>query len=545
MKNILMSCALLIALSASIARAAFTVSGQVTPADPSTWTGSTTGYIGKTAAGELTVNGGSDLLSSYTYLGHDNGSAGTAAVDGAGSTWTNTYVLFIGRYGSGNLNVINGGTVGSFEVYVGDFEDSTGTVTMNGSGSTCNSSWLYVGMEGTGSFTQNDGTNAVANSLALGAMTKAANFLAGVHDLDKTSTGDGTYNLNGGTLILKSLYKGEGKATFNFGGGTLKAGGAFSCSLPLTLTGVHGNSKIDTAGYDLTLSGGLSGNGGLFKFGAGSLNLTGANAYAGTTRVNAGTLNISGGSISDAAGTVAYDAGSTGTMSVSGAGSKWLNTYTLIVGNSGSGSLNVTSGGSVSNAAGYVGYNSGSTGTVSVSGSNSKWTNSSNLYVGYDGTGTVVQTGGTVSVAGDLILGAHSIGSGAYLLSGGLLNMNGGTITISSGSGLYTSSGILQNVGQIQNNSDFYVTEGIKQIGPITGTGNTLVFDNAQLTTASISQNALSIGDSKLTAVPEPSSLALLGIAALGLLAYATEIIQRKKGTDKGVIADYGELENR
>ena len=36
-------------------------------------------------------------------------------------------------------------------------------------------------------------------------------------------TGNGTYNLNGGVLMLKSVAKGSGTAAFNFGGGTILA----------------------------------------------------------------------------------------------------------------------------------------------------------------------------------------------------------------------------------------------------------------------------------------------------------------------------------
>jgi hypothetical protein len=53
----------LVALSAvvpiSLARADITPTGDVSPSNPSGWGGTTTGYIGDTASGTLTVNGGS------------------------------------------------------------------------------------------------------------------------------------------------------------------------------------------------------------------------------------------------------------------------------------------------------------------------------------------------------------------------------------------------------------------------------------------------------------------------------------------------------
>ena len=91
-----------------------------------------------------------------------------------------------------------------------------------------------------------------------------------------------------------SLVSGAGTATFNFGGGTLRAGGALSIRLPMTLTGTGGNANIDTAGYPVTLFGTLSGVGGLNKLGTSGLALAAANTYTGNTNVSAGTLTLTG-----------------------------------------------------------------------------------------------------------------------------------------------------------------------------------------------------------------------------------------------------------
>jgi fibronectin-binding autotransporter adhesin len=151
----------------------------------------------------------------------------------------------------------------------------SGAVQMN-SGS-LSASKEYIGNYGTGLFTQSGGTNTIAGNLYLGYNTG----------------GDGTYNLNGGTLVVQSLSKGSGTAAFNFGGGTLKANSSWSATLPMNLTGTGGNANVDTAGYALTLSGQLSGLGGLNKVGAGSLTLSGSNVYMGTTNINGGVLAIS------------------------------------------------------------------------------------------------------------------------------------------------------------------------------------------------------------------------------------------------------------
>ena len=141
---------------------------------------------------------------------------------------------------------------------------------------------LHVGESGTGTVTQTGGNVSVASKLSLGY----------------SSTGKGTYTLNGGTLAVKALSKGSGTATFSFGGGTLQAAAAFSSSLPMTLTGTGGNATVDTQSYAVTLSGTLSSTGGLIKTGSGTLTLSAANSYAGQTTVHAGTLALgSAGSI--------------------------------------------------------------------------------------------------------------------------------------------------------------------------------------------------------------------------------------------------------
>ena len=210
-------------------------------------------------------------------------------------------------------------------------------VTLDGSSSNwTNSGDLALGVMGTGGVTQTGGTNSVAGTLLLGYDT----------------TGTGTYNLNGGTLILHSLAKNAGMATFNFGGGTLQASNDFTCSLPMNLTGTGGDANVDTAGYAVTLSGNLSGSGGLSKLGAGTLTLTGPNAY-GWTRVNAGTLNITGGgSVSNAGGYIGNIFRLDGHSDGGRTGSTWTNSSDLYVGYYGNGTLNITRGGSVSSTDG-------------------------------------------------------------------------------------------------------------------------------------------------------------------------------------------------
>jgi autotransporter-associated beta strand protein len=116
----------------------------------------------------------------------------------------------------------------------------------------------------------------------------------------------GTFNLDGGTFTVNKVYMGGAftgggvyNATFNFNGGTLKALKTNANFLEaLQGTGYIVKSlgaKIDSNGKDITIAQPLldgTGGGGLTKQGTGTLTLSGANTYTGTTTINGGKLAI-------------------------------------------------------------------------------------------------------------------------------------------------------------------------------------------------------------------------------------------------------------
>ena len=119
-----------------------------------------------------------------------------------------------------------------------------------------------------------------------------------------------------------------------------------------------------------------------------------------------GALNIqNGGKVFSNSGTIADLIGTTGQVTVTGADSSWRTAEEIFVGNSGTGSLNILNGGVVSNfgAVGViVGNFNGSTGTVTVSGAGSTLSIARSLLLGgqgfVGGTGIVtIQNGGVIS----------------------------------------------------------------------------------------------------------------------------------------------------
>ena len=73
-----------------------------------------------------------------------------------------------------------------------------------------------------------------------------------------------------------------------FGGGTLQFNSGFSSGRAITLNA--GGGTFDTNGNTATLSGTISGTGGLTKTGTGVLTLSGVSDYSGPTIVGGGTL---------------------------------------------------------------------------------------------------------------------------------------------------------------------------------------------------------------------------------------------------------------
>lgn len=167
-----------------------------------------------------------------------------------------------------------------------------------------------------------------------------------------------------------------------------------------------------------------------------------------------GELTIeNGGTVNSVDGLLGVETGSTFLVRVIGAGSLW-NTTNLRVGVSGIGTLNLEAGGKVtSGVASHIGYNIGSSGTVKVIGSGSNWKSGleSTIYVGYGGTGTVTVTEAGRVDEGKTYVGYLAGSEGNISLSGvgstwvchrglSLGYQGSGKVTVTNGA-LFTGSG--------------------------------------------------------------------------------------------------------
>ena len=126
-----------------------------------------------------------------------------------------------------------------------------------------------------------------------------------------------------------------------------------------------------------------------------------------------------------------------GTATVSGAGSKWLNSGVLSMSD---GKLNVQCGGQIASADAYVGSYDGAGGTATVTGSGSAWSNSGNLQIGDGGSSGTCNL--TVADGGRVTARSVNVISGSALrlrVSGNNMLTVGTTTT----AGTVTNNGII------------------------------------------------------------------------------------------------------
>ena len=222
----------------------------------------------------------------------------------------------------------------------------SGALTLSGAGSN-----VLIGDEaGTnynGAYTGGSALAFTSGTLApAGAVTVGAGALLQVNNAATYAIvfePQGTLTVNGGTLGAvgtggTSVFVPATGATWVFGG---SAASTVSGNVQLGHSGATLQVADAVAGVtvDVLASGVISGGNGFTKTGAGTLNVTGANTYTGTTTVSTGTLavnNATGSGTGSGAVSIASGASLTGTGTSTGAVSV---AGTVAPGNAGTGTL--------------------------------------------------------------------------------------------------------------------------------------------------------------------------------------------------------------
>ncbi|OIR14878.1 extracellular serine protease precursor [mine drainage metagenome] len=506
--------------------------------------------------------------------------SGSLVMAGSGSltltsanSFTGTTIVSGGTLVMGNLSALAYSTL--------DYDNQGGTVSFGTLGSAS-----LGGISGGESLAL---ANASSSPVALtvggnNAATTYSGALSGAGSLTKvgsgilTLTGANTYT--GGTTVTggfidfaSSSNLGSGLVTLNGGGLQWASGTTTDISSQLAPLGSNGGT-LDTNGNSVTFASALSGTGSVTKAGSGTLTLSVANSYSGSTTVSGGSLqfgvdnalpsptavSVSSGATLDLNG----HAGSVG--SLAGSGSVALGSGSLSVGSdgssttfsgviAGSGSLTKTGSGSLtlSGANTYSGPTSVSGGVLNLNGSasNSAFTVASGgtlsgsgsvgaLTVASGGTLSPGNSPGTLSAGNTTFAGGGSFtwqinaASGSQGQNPGwdLLNVNG-TLTLSA-SGFNKFSINLASltlsdspgaVSDFNPNLSYHFTflstsAGISGFDPSAFSLNTSAFSNSFSGSWSVSQDGNDLSLNYASAVPEPSSYAtLISLSSLAFVA--------------------------
>jgi T5SS/PEP-CTERM-associated repeat protein len=175
--------------------------------------------VGYQGTGTLNVtNGGTVSVTNGSLIGYYKGSAGTVTVAGIGSTFVNGANLSVGNSGSGTLLVANGGSVSNWGGGIGQNTNSFGVATVIGPASTwANTAYLYVGNSGSGTLLVADGGSVTSNQGIIGNSSGSGGTV--------TVDGAGSAWTNGAGLCVggtSSMSAGSGVISIT-GGGTVRA----------------------------------------------------------------------------------------------------------------------------------------------------------------------------------------------------------------------------------------------------------------------------------------------------------------------------------
>ena len=526
--------------------------------------------IGREGTGTFTITNGATATSGGASIGQLGGT-GTVTVSGAGSTWTSTGSMTVGGDNGSiaTLNVLDGATLdlGTNTIYISD-DDSTATFNASG-GSTITSGDAIFGyysdvgvgvanISGAGTTWSIDGELVLGgeggsgelNILAGAVVTATGDLTMGEYD-EGVTRGDLLVSGTGSRLsIAGNAVIGADRPAIAIisNGGTMDVTGDTTISddttAPATLTVTGQGSRYETAGLTV----GAYGEGNLNILDLGSLvsgtAIVGYRSSAvGTVTVDngfwmmngvpltvgesgTGTVTVrNGGQIGSASVrpttlTLGNLAGSSGTMTITGAGSQAVFSAQAWVGKSGTGSLSVLDGGYIGAQDIFVGTDAGSTGTLLVDGAGSHALGTDYISIGNLSAGSAtVSNGGWLESADDMTIAFQApgtvvvTGQGSRLTTVGILRVGhfgNGSLTISDGGKVIVDEGDSDTVVAMSagSNGNLHVTGTGSELDTYdliigqAGTGTATVSNGGMITAHSVTIGDTGTGTLNIGAAP-------------------------------------------
>ena len=470
-------------------------------ADTITSTVSGSAGLTKTGTGTLILSanngysGGTTVNQGTLQIG--NGSNTTAAIQ-----QTNTlsggnlaYNYSAAKFDvNGNITLTTNATISRLSTAQMDF----GTGVLNGNGHTLN-----VEAEGTGVlyFKQTNGTSLGQLNILKGSVGQQANVSLPLQSAT-INVADGAQFLTWAPGAYTNLVTINNDITLNGGAGPNGNGALYngaSTNKPTfsgTITLAAATDSTIGSGAGMTISGQVVGGGSLTKSGASTLTLNTNNTYTGKTTIAAGTLQLgASGSIDTSSEVNLGTAGSQGTLDVTSKSSYTFGSSQTV---SGFGRINLGAGKTVSIA-----------GTLAPGNSPGIITNTGNLTLENTAT-TIMELAGSGGVAGTDFDQVQVSGELTY----------GGTLTITSWGGYDLTQPGTYTLFDFNSFAGNFSLVSIDAFN--------LAFDSVDTWTGNqggtVYNFALSTGT--LEVVPEPSTYALLMLAAAGLGAH---VVRRRR----------------
>ncbi|HSI14243.1 MAG TPA: hypothetical protein VK961_19495, partial [Chthoniobacter sp.] len=295
--------------------------------------------------------------------------------------------------------------------------------------------------------------------------------------VNQNALGVATVTGTNSSLSATQLYLGFGSTTITNTQGTLNilSGATVATSTNVSYV-AYGASSTGTINVTGTSDGTLTG--------APSTLTLGTTTYFGYGSNASGTLNITDGGFVGVAPmgrnggpiVLGWNAGSTGTVLVSGTNSSYIGKGNLYVGGGGQGIINVTNGGLLSQTSTSAatttigGANYGGSGTVTVSGPGSAFNTSGNFDLGGLGTGALNVTNGATAqgIFNTAYLAGGNFGTGQIGSSTG----SSGTVNVSGAGSIWTTVGNFYignlGAGTLNIQSGGTVNSAIHNVGALT-----------------------------------------------------------------------------